>query len=77
MPRDVAEGTVSNDEVWPAVPSRSAEVVRMVADIRALLADPDARLSPTARHRWEGALTALEVVLGERPSLAREVADDL
>jgi hypothetical protein len=40
-----------------------------VERIRQLLADPDARLSGPTRARWEGALTALEAVLGEAPSL--------
>jgi len=35
----------------------------------ALLADPDADLNDPLRRRWEGALAALEAVLGERSSL--------
>ncbi len=37
----------------------------LAASIRCLLTDPDAALTRDARLRWEGALTALEVVLGE------------
>ncbi|HEY3844326.1 MAG TPA: hypothetical protein VGL48_13835 [Acidimicrobiales bacterium] len=37
--------------------------------IRGVLSDPHAGLSTAARHRYEGALTALEAVLGEAPSL--------
>jgi hypothetical protein len=42
---------------------------RLAEEIRALLAEPQAALSRDARLRWEGAVTILEVVLGDRPSL--------
>jgi hypothetical protein len=47
-----------------------AEVEEMADAIAALLADPGAGLSPVARARWEGALTAVEVVLGRAPTVA-------
>ena len=37
----------------------------LAKSIRQLLDDPDAYLTRDARLRWEGALTALETVLGE------------
>ncbi|MGO9198700.1 MAG: hypothetical protein ACLQK4_16435 [Acidimicrobiales bacterium] len=37
-----------------------------------MLRDPDARLSTSARLRWEGALTAIKAVLGIAPSLVTE-----
>lgn len=42
----------------------------LAASITELLADPGAGLSPVARARWEGALTAVEVVLGRAPTAA-------
>lgn len=42
------------------------EVEQLAASVRALLADPHAGLTEHERRRWEGALVALEVVLGER-----------
>jgi hypothetical protein len=50
-------------------PLARVEIERMADAARSLLGDPDAGLSRDARLRWEGALTAIEVVLGERPSL--------
>ena len=50
-------------------PLTRAEVGELTERIRQLLADPDAHLSGSTRQRWEGALTALEAVLGEAPSL--------
>lgn len=51
--------------------------VRPVADpdalahsVAALLADPAAGLTPAARLRWEGALTACELLAGRAPTLA-------
>lgn len=52
-----------------AKPLFRAEQEKMVQSIRLLLKDPDAHLTRDARLRWEGALTALEVVLGETPTL--------
>ena len=46
------------------------EIEALAASIRRLLEDRDADLSRDATLRWQGALTALEVVLGEPPSLA-------
>jgi len=50
-------------------PLTRAEVGELAESIRRLLADPDARLTGPMRQRWQGALTALEVVLGEPSSL--------
>jgi hypothetical protein len=51
-------------------PLTRGQVEALADEVRSILADPDAGLSTSARLRWQGALTALEVVLGERPSLA-------
>ncbi len=53
-------------------PLTRSEQERLMVSLRSILDDPDANLSRDARLRWEGALTALEVVLGERPTLAPE-----
>ena len=45
------------------------EIEKFAASIRALLADPGAGLNDPVRRRWEGALSALEEVLGQEPSL--------
>jgi hypothetical protein len=58
-----------------ANPLSRTEQVKMVESIRLLLADPDAHLSRDARLHWEGALTALEVVLGKPPTLGIEDLD--
>jgi len=50
-------------------PFTRAETAAFADSIRALLGDTDANLSRDARLRWEGALTALEAVLGKAPSL--------
>jgi len=50
-------------------PLTRVETAAFADSIRALLADPDANLSRDARLRWEGALTAIEAVLGKAPSL--------
>ena len=47
------------------------------ASIRALLADPEADLNEPMRRRWEGALAALEAVLGEPSSLVDNFGADL
>jgi hypothetical protein len=58
------------------VPPLSLTQVRpLIESIRHLLDDPDAHLSRDARLRWEGALTALETVLGESPSLGSSAID--
>jgi len=49
-----------------------AETADLARRIGELLADPDAGLSVTARHRWEGALSILEAVLGQAPSMVTE-----
>lgn len=46
-----------------------SETAELAESIRRLLADPDAGLTDLVRRRWEGALAALEVVLGERSTL--------
>ena len=45
------------------------EVEKFAESIRALLADPDADLNDPVRRRWEGALSALEAVLGQESTL--------
>ncbi len=57
------------------VPLTRAEIAKLSDSVRQLLADPDARLSRDARLRWEGALTALETVLGQAPTLGRDGLD--
>jgi hypothetical protein len=52
-------------------PLSRAETVAFAESIRALLADPT-NLSRDARLRWEGALTGLEAVLGQDPTLGRD-----
>jgi hypothetical protein len=52
-----------------------AEINRLADSIHFLLDDPDARLTRDARLRWEGALTALEAVLGVRPRLSPDTFD--
>lgn len=55
------------------------EIVALADAVRRRLSDPDAGpLSPVERARWQGALVALETVLGQPPSLldgdaAREI----
>ncbi len=46
-----------------------ADIEKLASTIRGLLLEPHAGLSETLRHRWEGALVALELVLGVRASL--------
>jgi len=45
------------------------ETEKLAEAIRRLLVDPDARISQVARYRWEGALAALEAVLGGSTTL--------
>jgi hypothetical protein len=52
-----------------ARPLRRSEIEDLAESIRAFLTDPDADLNEHARRRWEGALAALEVVLGQGSSL--------
>ena len=54
-------------------PLTHAEVGELADRIRHVLADPDAGLTEPTRQRWQGALTALEAVLGEPSSLAEEL----
>jgi hypothetical protein len=49
-----------------------AEIVALAESIRGLLDDPDAGLTAMARVHWEGALAALEAVLGWRSSLVED-----
>lgn len=56
---------------------RRAEIEDLAASIRALLQDPEAELNDPLRRRWEGALTALEAVLGDAPSLVDNLGTDL
>jgi len=45
------------------------DVADLAVRTRALLDDPDADLTPTTRARYEGMLTACEVINGEAPTL--------
>lgn len=56
-------------------PLSRTDQIKLRDAIRTLLFDPDLALSRDARLRWEGALTALEVALGEIPTLAPETLD--
>ena len=53
------------------------EIEALTESVRALLADPHVDLKDPVRRRWEGALAALEAVLGEEPSLVDELGADL
>ncbi len=50
-------------------PLTKAEITALAEEIRDLLANPDANLNSVTRTHWEGALSALETVLGLRSSL--------
>ena len=52
-----------------AHPLTTAEIEELARSIRATLNDPNALMTATARQRWEGALAAIEFVLGEAPKL--------
>ena len=52
-----------------AAPMSPDEIARLATSIRGLLDDPDGGLSEAQRRRWEGALAALEAVLGRKSSL--------
>jgi hypothetical protein len=56
---------------------RRAEIEGLAASIRVLLADPDAGLNEPLRRRWEGALIALETVLGQQTGVADTLEVDL
>jgi len=53
------------------------EIQELASSIRALLDEPEADLNEPTRRRWEGALAALEAVLGERSTLVDNFLDDL
>jgi hypothetical protein len=58
--------------------SVQAKAEAMIGSIRSVLAENDAGsypMSPTSRHRYEGALVALEALLGKAPSLLGERGD--
>lgn len=56
---------------------RRSEIEELATAIRALLDDPDAMVNEPLRRRWEGALVAIGVVLGERTSLVDNLESDL
>lgn len=56
---------------------RRTEIEELATSIRALLADPDAGINEPLRRRWEGALVALEAVLGEKISLVDNLEMEL
>jgi hypothetical protein len=53
------------------------EIEGLASSIRALLDEPEAHLNEPTKRRWEGALAALEAVLGERSTLVDNFLDDL
>jgi hypothetical protein len=53
----------------PARPLTTVEIAELAEGIRSTLNDPNALMTATARQRWEGALAAIEFVLGETPRL--------
>jgi len=53
------------------------EIEYLAGSIRALLTDPEADLNELQRRRWEGALVALETILGEKSSLVDNFGIDL
>ena len=57
-------------------PMGRGEIEELAGSIRAMLADPEADLNELMRRRWEGALAALEAVLGERSSLVDNLGVD-
>jgi hypothetical protein len=58
-------------------PMTKSEIEELAASVRALLTDPSADLNDPLRRRWEGALAALEAVLGEESSLVDNLGSDL
>lgn len=50
-----------------------SETEKLAEALRAILADPDAGLNDHTRRRWEGALAALEAVLGEDSTLVADL----
>jgi hypothetical protein len=56
---------------------RRTEIEALAASIREALSDPDAQINEPLRRRWEGALVALEAVLGESSSLVDNLGVDL
>lgn len=46
------------------------EAEGLAEGIAGLLDDLNADLTPMARARWEGALTAVEIILGRAPTVA-------
>jgi len=56
---------------------KRSEIEELATSVRAILEDPDAGLTEVLRRRWEGALIALEVVLGEGISVLDDLEADL
>jgi hypothetical protein len=52
-----------------ALPLPTAEIARLADSVRSVLDDADVALSPATRHRYEGLLVALELVLGREQSV--------
>ena len=52
-----------------ARPLPTDEIARLADSVRSVLDDADAALSPATRHRYEGLLVALEMVLGREQSV--------
>ncbi|MHB1988054.1 MAG: hypothetical protein ACYCSF_08725 [Acidimicrobiales bacterium] len=51
-------------------PLTTQEIGDLAASIRAVLDDCNVLIISSSRHRWEGALAAIEFVLGETARLA-------
>lgn len=60
-----------------ARPMSPDEIGELAVSIRDLLSDPDGGLTDPLRRRWEGALVALEIVLGSRSSLATDLEAEI
>jgi len=60
-----------------ARPMSRTQIEKLAGSMRALLTDPEADLNELQRRRWEGALVALETVLGEKSSLVDNIQIDL
>jgi hypothetical protein len=60
-----------------AQPMSRVEIQELAGSVRALLDDPEVDLNDPIRRRWEGALAALEAVLGRESSLVDYPSADL
>lgn len=58
-------------------PMGRGEIEELAGSIRSMLDDPEADLNELMQRRWEGALAALDAVLGERSSLVEDLGAEL